>query len=92
MKKFLVLAAVAAGIAGLQAGTAMSADNCSFTVKGSTMSLNADCTTDATILVPNGFTLDGKNHAITAVDPSGGHFVGAVVKNAAQRRTSRTSR
>ncbi len=82
MKKFLVLAAVAAGIAGLQAGTAMSANNCSFTVKGSTMSLNADCTTDSTILVPNGFTLDGKNHTITAVDPSGGHFVGAVVKNA----------
>jgi len=27
--------------------------------------------TDATILVPNGFTLDGANHTITAMDPAG---------------------
>ncbi|MDP1859078.1 MAG: right-handed parallel beta-helix repeat-containing protein [Gemmatimonadaceae bacterium] len=46
------------------------------------MKLNADCTTDATIFIPNGFTLDGRNRTITAVDPVGGHFVGAVVQNA----------
>ena len=33
------------------------------------MTLNGDCTTDATILVPNGFTLDGAGNTITAVDP-----------------------
>jgi len=80
MKKLLALAAVAAGIAGLQAGTALSSNNCSFTVKGPTMSLNADCTTTTTILVPNGVTLDGKNHTINAFDPAGDHFKGAVVQ------------
>jgi len=54
---------------------------CTFTTVGSTMTLDADCTTDATILVPNGFTLDGAGYTITAEDPSGSHFLGAVVKN-----------
>ena len=45
------------------------------------MTLLADCETDHTILVPNGFTLDGAGNMITAVDPAGGHFLGAVVKN-----------
>lgn len=55
---------------------------CTFTISGSTMTLNGDCTTDATIPVTNGFTLDGAGHTITALDPSGGHFLGAVVMNA----------
>jgi hypothetical protein len=45
------------------------------------MTLTADCTTDETIPVPDGYTLDGKGHAVTAVDPTSGHFVGAVVAN-----------
>jgi hypothetical protein len=45
------------------------------------MKLSADCTTDATILIPNGFTLDGAGHTITAFDPHDGHFLGAVVAN-----------
>lgn len=55
--------------------------DCQFTTKKTTMKLENDCTTDQTILIPNGFTLDGKHHTITAVDPLGGHFIGAVVKN-----------
>jgi hypothetical protein len=55
---------------------------CTFTTSGTTMTLDGDCTTDATILVPHGFTLDGDGHTITAIDPAGGHFLGAVVKNA----------
>ena len=55
---------------------------CTFTTVGSTMTLDDDCTTDATILVPNGFTLDGDGNTITAADPPLGHFLGAVVKNA----------
>ncbi len=47
---------------------------CTFTTSGFTNTLDADCTTDETILVPNGFTLDGAGHTITAQDPSGGHF------------------
>jgi hypothetical protein len=54
---------------------------CIFTTSGTTMTLTADCTTDHTILVPQGFTLDGAGHTITAVDPAGDHFLGAVVKN-----------
>lgn len=59
------------------------AQTCSFTnsAKSRTMTLNADCVTDHSITVPNGYTLDGAGHKITAVDPSGGHFVGGVVQN-----------
>lgn len=53
----------------------------SFSVDGTIMKLSADCKTDATILIPNGFTLDGAGHTITAVDPADGHFLGAVVAN-----------
>jgi nitrous oxidase accessory protein NosD len=46
------------------------------------MGLQADCTTDDTIWVQQGVTLDGNGHTITAVDPADGHFTGAVVENA----------
>lgn len=55
---------------------------CNFTTSGNTMTLQGDCTTSSTILVPDGFTLNGKGHLITAVDPPGGHFTGAVIKSA----------
>jgi parallel beta-helix repeat protein len=72
---------LAAGV--LLSTTAVQASTtCTFTTSSSTMKLNANCTTDQTILIPNGFTLDGKGHSITAVDPPGDHFRGAVVKNA----------
>lgn len=57
------------------------ATTCSFTTTGSTMELDGDCTTDETILVPDGFTLDGGGHTITAEDPPGDHFRGAVIAN-----------
>ena len=60
---------------------ASAATDCTFTTLGSTMTLDNSCTTDATILIPDGSTLDGAGNTITAVDPSGGHFKGAVVKN-----------
>jgi predicted extracellular nuclease len=56
------------------------ASGCLFTVSGTTMTLVADCTTDETIDVPDDWTLDGAGHTITAVDPDGGHYVGAVVR------------
>jgi hypothetical protein len=46
------------------------------------MTLHGDCTTDSTLLVPDGMTLDGNGYTITAVDPVGGHFLGAVIRNA----------
>jgi hypothetical protein len=60
---------------------------CAFISGANSMTLSADCQTDHTILVPNGFTLYGGGHTITAVDPAGGHFVGAVVKNAGAAAT-----
>ena len=44
--------------------------------------LTGDCSTSTTITVPNGWTLNGAGHTITAYDPAGGHFRGAVVANA----------
>jgi predicted extracellular nuclease len=57
---------------------------CTFTddTRHHVRSLDGDCTTSSTIKVPNGWTLDGHGHTITAYDPAGGHFRGAVVANA----------
>lgn len=63
------------------AATAEAANDCIFDVSGTTMRLAADCRTDASIVIPSGMTLDGGHHTITAVDPPGGHFTGAVVVN-----------
>jgi hypothetical protein len=67
------------------ASFASAATTCVFQTNSTTktMTLTRDCTTDAAILVPAGFTLNGANHLIQAVDPSGGYFVGPVVTNAA---------
>lgn len=54
---------------------------CTFTTDGTTMRLDGDCTTTSTILIPDGFTLDGAHFTITAMDPAGDHFRGAVVGN-----------
>lgn len=68
-------------ILGASVPAALATTDCAFTVVGTTMYLDDDCTTDATLLIPDGYTLDGKGHLITAVDPVGG-FKGAVVANA----------
>ena len=81
MKRVLLVLVAMAVIAILPAGAAGASTTCTFTTVGTTMTLDADCTTDATILILDGFTLDGDGHTITAVDPVGGHFLGAVVKN-----------
>ena len=55
------------------------ANECSFQVTGSRWTLASDCTTDASIVVPDGFTLDGAHHTIVAVDPPGGVFRGGII-------------
>jgi parallel beta-helix repeat protein len=62
-------------------GTAEAAHDCIFDVSGTTMALASDCRTDASIVIRDGMTLDGRNHTITAVDPPGGHFTGAILIN-----------
>ena len=85
MKRILALTTLAAMLASAVAvaipGLAAATTTCSFTTVGTTMKLNGNCTTDVTILIPDGFTLDGRGRTITAVDPTGGHFLGAVVLN-----------
>ena len=86
LRTSLSLAAVAAAALTILSvapdrNAARAASTCTFSNSGSTMTLDADCTTDTSIVVPNGFTLDGAGHTITAVDPVGGHFVGGVVQN-----------
>jgi hypothetical protein len=57
---------------------------CTGTLSGTTFTLTADCDTTAPLTVPNGVTVDGGGHTITAHDITGIHnsFVGAVVTNA----------
>ena len=68
-------------LAGKKTGTAVTIGNCEFIDYGNLRILQDDCTTDATIVIPDGYVLVGKRHTITAVDPTGGHFLGAVIKN-----------
>jgi hypothetical protein len=46
------------------------------------MVLQADCTTDAPLVIPDGMIHDGAGHKITAVDPPGDHFRGAILESA----------
>jgi predicted extracellular nuclease len=65
-------------VIGIDLGRCLFTDN----VLTRTRTLLGDCTTSETIHVPDGWTLDGDGHSITAYDPEGGHFLGAVVDNA----------
>ncbi|HEX6244568.1 MAG TPA: right-handed parallel beta-helix repeat-containing protein [Polyangiales bacterium] len=65
----------------LGAPVAHAETDCEWLQLGNTHYLRADCQTDETLLVPDGTTLDGRGHRITAVDPPGGAFGGAVVRN-----------
>ena len=82
MNKIFVIGILMVLLSFVAVSFVLATTTCIFTTFGTTMTLNGDCTTDATILVPDGFTFDGAGHTITAVNPSSGHFVGAVVKNA----------
>lgn len=55
----LVLTLVAGLLVSGGGQTVLAVTDCTFTTVGTTITLDADCTTDATILIPNGFTLDG---------------------------------
>lgn len=85
MTKTILLAIAITSILGsssISFNNAQATTDCTFTTSGTTMTLDADCTTDLTIFVPDGFTLDGNGYTITAVDPVGDHFRGAVIQNA----------
>jgi hypothetical protein len=60
---------------------AASFGSCSVSTSGTIITLLSNCITDRTLYIPDGFTLEGNSKTITAVDPAGGHFLGAVVMN-----------
>src|SRR5882762_4218307 len=79
MKKHLLI--LLAAIVLTLRSTAAADAQCTFTFAKKTMTLNGDCITTTSIIVPNGFTLDGAGHTITAMDPLGDHFKRGVVQN-----------
>ncbi|ATB46160.1 right-handed parallel beta-helix repeat-containing protein [Corallococcus macrosporus] len=54
---------------------------CSVQWEDGRLMLTADCTTEGTLYLPDGVTFDGAGHVVTAVDPEGGRFQGAVLRN-----------
>lgn len=81
LSKKILLSLVLGGVLLVLPQSAHAATTCDFTTVGNVLTLNGDCTTDSTILIPDGMTLNGNDYTITAVDPSGNHFRGGVVKN-----------
>jgi hypothetical protein len=61
------------------AGTAQAADGCTFVKSGLTWTLQSDCATDTSIVLPDGVTLDGDHHTILAIDPVDDAFRGGVI-------------
>jgi parallel beta-helix repeat protein len=82
MKQIAVGVLATLGLCSVNVAGAHAETDCVFTTLGNTMVLTASCATDATLVVPNGMTLEGAGRTITARDPEGGHFLGAVIKNA----------
>jgi hypothetical protein len=78
----LVAGGVAAGAPDPSVDTA-----CAGTLSGTTFTLTANCDTTVQLTVPDGQTVIGAGHIITAHDPGAGHFSGAVLTNAGSSMT-----
>ncbi|MEZ5317950.1 MAG: right-handed parallel beta-helix repeat-containing protein [Vicinamibacterales bacterium] len=59
------------------------ATTCTFATSGNVMTLDADCWTSESLIVPDGFVMDLGGNTIVGVDPSSGTFTGAIVRNVA---------
>ncbi len=69
-----------AGPAGAVSPSSIEA--CPGTLSGSTFTMTGNCNATATVTVPDGVTVNGAGHTITAHDPAPGlFFVGAVLAN-----------
>ncbi|QRK10755.1 right-handed parallel beta-helix repeat-containing protein [Archangium violaceum] len=62
-------------------GPACTRPLCAFSLEKERLAAVADCTTDSTLFIPDAYTFDGQGHSVTAVDPPGGHFTGAIIRN-----------
>lgn len=54
-----------------------------------TVRLTDHCTTDHTLYIPNGWSVDGAGFTITAVNPATGDFLGPVIRNGGARAHAR---
>ncbi|MCY1017989.1 right-handed parallel beta-helix repeat-containing protein [Pyxidicoccus sp. MSG2] len=54
---------------------------CDVTLEDAKVTLRSDCTTEGTVFIPDGYTFDGAGHVLTAVDPEGARYLGAVLRN-----------
>jgi hypothetical protein len=70
-----------AGSTASAAGDPSVTTACTGTMSGSTFTLTADCDTTVQLTVPDGVTVNGGGHTITAHDPTAGFFMGAVLTN-----------
>ena len=82
----MVAVGLAVGSASVSAVSATPVTvGCAGGLVGTTFTLTADCTTTVPLLVPDGFTLDGGGHTISAHDAAiGDPFTGGVVTNQGQ--------
>jgi hypothetical protein len=77
----IVPVVVAAPIAAAAAIDPNVEATCAGHLSGTTFTLTSDCDTTVQLTVPAGHTLNGGGHTITAHDPMGGNFMGAVLTN-----------
>ncbi|NVJ13959.1 right-handed parallel beta-helix repeat-containing protein [Myxococcus sp. AM010] len=54
---------------------------CPVFVNGNVLTLAGTCATSSTLLIPDGYILNGAGHFIIALDPPGGHFTGPIARN-----------
>ncbi len=76
----LPIALTGGGVAG--AATDPSIETCAGTLSGSTFTLTSNCDATAPLTVPDGMTVNGAEHTITAHDTTPGSFDGGVVTSA----------
>src|SRR2546429_7583900 len=81
MNRTLLVAIFLVSLASLASGST----DCNFVINGSVMTLTVNCSTDASIVVPDGFTADLGGFTVTAVDPVGDHFRGGVLVSGVSR-------
>ncbi|QDE66969.1 hypothetical protein BHS07_07960 [Myxococcus xanthus] len=54
---------------------------CPVTQNGNVLTLAGNCATYSTLLIPDGYVLDGAGHFVIALDPPGDRFKGAIARN-----------
>jgi hypothetical protein len=90
LKWSLAIALVLEATTTLAVPMAEASASCRFSTTKKVITLENDCTTNTTITIPDGFTLDGKGHLITVVDPdaaNSNYFSGPVITNSLGART-----